>query len=60
MWSKINPNVKAASIEGNVEEAIEEKNAPSQPRAKVGFRERKIIEYENRIRHYSTPYALDE
>ena len=24
-------------------------------KAKIGFRERKIIEYENRIRHYSTP-----
>lgn len=32
-------------------------NEPQQAikKKKVGFRERKIIEYENRIRHYSTP-----
>jgi len=32
-------------------------NEPQQviKKKKVGFRERKIIEYENRIRHYSTP-----
>lgn len=36
----------------------EDENEPQQQvikKKKVGFRERKIIEYENRIRHYSTP-----
>ncbi|CAG9768293.1 unnamed protein product [Ceutorhynchus assimilis] len=38
------------------EEAIEEDGKKKKHRKeKVGFRDRKIIEYENRIRHYSTP-----
>lgn len=44
--------LKAESVvegeEGVVEEEVQEKK-------KIGFRDRKIIEYENRIRQYSTP-----
>ncbi|XP_066602813.1 calcium uptake protein 1 homolog, mitochondrial-like isoform X2 [Prorops nasuta] len=46
------------SIEGenqieNIEE--EEPKKKKTKKQKIGFRDRKIIEYENRIRHYSTP-----
>nr|CAD7443437.1 unnamed protein product [Timema bartmani] len=33
----------------------EEKKTPKRKKEKIGFRERKIMEYENRIRQYSTP-----
>ncbi|XP_025418366.1 calcium uptake protein 1 homolog, mitochondrial [Sipha flava] len=36
-----------------LEEAVDKKK--KKPKQKVGFRDRKIIEYENRIRHFSTP-----
>jgi len=45
---------KHEELEENTEHD-EEKPHKKHRRAKVGFRERKIIEYENRIRHYSTP-----
>jgi len=38
-------------ITKTLEEPLEEKTS----KKKVGFRERKIIEYENRIRQFSTP-----
>ncbi|XP_012541700.1 calcium uptake protein 1 homolog, mitochondrial isoform X2 [Monomorium pharaonis] len=57
------PKVEAASIlteEGqnsenieNVEQEIQKKKKSK--KQKIGFRDRKIIEYENRIRAYSTP-----
>lgn len=55
--------VSAASL-GNEEEKMEDKQVetsvdigsePAPKKKKVGFRDRKIIEYENRIRQYSTP-----
>lgn len=60
-WFKT-PKVDAASLDEtnqdlksvDVEEENESELKPSKKK-KVGFRERKIIEYENRIRHYSTP-----
>ncbi|CAH1105263.1 unnamed protein product [Psylliodes chrysocephalus] len=40
----------------DLEESTEEESKKKKHRReKVGFRDRKIIEYENRIRHYSTP-----
>ena len=58
--SKVFPSVKAheESITENehVEDRIEEHQKPKKHRKeKVGFRDRKIIEYENRMRAYSTP-----
>ncbi|CAH0557918.1 unnamed protein product [Brassicogethes aeneus] len=42
--------------ENKVDEVAEEEvKKKKHRREKVGFRDRKIIEYENRIRHYSTP-----
>ncbi|XP_056630498.1 calcium uptake protein 1 homolog, mitochondrial isoform X1 [Diorhabda sublineata] len=39
-----------------LEESIEDESKKKKHRReKIGFRDRKIIEYENRIRHYSTP-----
>ncbi|XP_046643012.1 calcium uptake protein 1 homolog, mitochondrial-like isoform X1 [Daphnia pulicaria] len=57
------PSVEAASLNETNQDAghseIEEQNGNdlklSNKKSKIGFRERKIIEYENRIRHYSTP-----
>ena len=57
------PSVEAASINETNQDIehneIEEPNGndlkSSNKKSKIGFRERKIIEYENRIRHYSTP-----
>lgn len=57
------PRVDAASLDETnqdvkpVEDVEEENESEMKPskKKKVGFRERKIIEYENRIRHYSTP-----
>ena len=40
------------SLDGEVEEAPKKKDGAA---AAGGFRNRKIIEYENRIRQYSTP-----
>ena len=54
-------NVKAEEEkcpeEKKVEEVenIEDQEKDGQKKEKVGFRERKIIDYENRIRNYSTP-----
>ncbi|XP_050421755.1 calcium uptake protein 1 homolog, mitochondrial [Adelges cooleyi] len=36
-----------------LDEAVDKKK--KKPKVKIGFRDRKIIEYENRIRHFSTP-----
>lgn len=53
--------MEAASLNEQVEESqnvnLEKQIENGIPvrRSKVGFRDRKIIEYENRIRHYSTP-----
>ncbi|KAI9553979.1 hypothetical protein GHT06_019250 [Daphnia sinensis] len=56
------PRVDAASLNETDQDAehteVEEQNdgvVKSSKKSKIGFRERKIIEYENRIRHYSTP-----
>ena len=46
----------AAKFSVKAEEAeAEENERPSTAPEKVGFRDRKIIEYENRIRQYSAP-----
>ena len=46
-------------VEVETEEESEENSDDSAEveKKKVGFRERKIIEYENRIRHFSTPWV---
>lgn len=55
------PSVEAASLEETRDadklDDVSEDNElkPSSKKQKIGFRERKIMEYENRIRHYSTP-----
>ncbi|GAB6028462.1 hypothetical protein CHUAL_002622 [Chamberlinius hualienensis] len=56
-------NIRAASIEDEVssnqsavqEEKKTEEKKKKKKKDKIGFRDRKIIEYENRIRTYSTP-----
>lgn len=58
--SKIFPSVKAhddSIANGDqTEDRVEEHQKPKKHRKeKVGFRDRKIIEYENRMRNYSTP-----
>ncbi|KAF5299378.1 hypothetical protein FQR65_LT09419 [Abscondita terminalis] len=60
VYSKVTPSVKAhdesITSDGLNEDVPEEHVKPKKHRKeKVGFRDRKIIEYENRIRHYSTP-----
>lgn len=57
---KVFPSVDAKSetkkIELDEEHSHEEEHRHKKPKKpKIGFRDRKIIEYENRIRHYSTP-----
>jgi len=47
---KNNMAVKAEEVEAAIEGPSE-----SEHKEKIGFRDRKIIEYENRIRQYSTP-----
>ena len=42
------------SVKAEEEAVVETREAPSAPE-KTGFRDRKIIEYENRIRQYSSP-----
>ena len=42
------------SVKAEEEAVVETREAPSAPE-KIGFRDRKIIEYENRIRQYSSP-----
>ncbi|CAG9825275.1 unnamed protein product [Phaedon cochleariae] len=63
-WIKQLLSVKAESetleermnVDNNMEECSdEETKRKKHRREKIGFRDRKIIEYENRIRHYSTP-----
>ncbi|XP_063914388.1 calcium uptake protein 1 homolog, mitochondrial isoform X1 [Zophobas morio] len=57
------PVVKAESekigelpeVEGSEEGSEDESKKKKHRKEKIGFRDRKIIEYENRIRHYSTP-----
>ncbi|KAL0112481.1 hypothetical protein PUN28_012063 [Cardiocondyla obscurior] len=56
------PKVDAASIPvedthttENVEIIEQDLQKKKKKKQKIGFRDRKIIEYENRIRHYSTP-----
>ena len=44
-------------VHNKVAENLEEQLETGISKKKVGFRERKIIEYENRIRQFSTPYA---
>ncbi|XP_015605002.1 calcium uptake protein 1 homolog, mitochondrial isoform X2 [Cephus cinctus] len=60
---KYYPKVDAAEMvtedeneeEKNVETTEPDEHKKKKKKQKVGFRDRKIIEYENRIRHYSTP-----
>ncbi|XP_018578202.1 calcium uptake protein 1 homolog, mitochondrial isoform X3 [Anoplophora glabripennis] len=63
-WVKQLISVKAESetikegidLESEVGESSEDEvKKKKHRREKIGFRDRKIIEYENRIRHYSTP-----
>ncbi|XP_068903506.1 calcium uptake protein 1 homolog, mitochondrial isoform X1 [Tenebrio molitor] len=63
-WVRRNffPSVKAESEKigenPDVDEAAEgseDEKKKKHRKEKIGFRDRKIIEYENRIRHYSTP-----
>jgi len=60
------PSVEAASVEvqnqggntaetGHIKESEAEGQKASVKKNKVGFRDRKIVEYENRLRHYSSP-----
>ncbi|XP_050457944.1 calcium uptake protein 1 homolog, mitochondrial-like isoform X2 [Cataglyphis hispanica] len=56
------PKVEAASMlveetqdNENMEHTEQELQKKKNKKEKIGFRDRKIIEYENRIRHYSTP-----
>lgn len=56
------PSVEAVSVEveDQSEKFIKEAEADGQESSaikknKVGFRDRKIVEYENRLRHYSSP-----
>ena len=43
------------SVKAEEEAVVEAREAPSNAPEKIGFRDRKIIEYENRIRQYSAP-----
>ncbi|KAL1491273.1 hypothetical protein ABEB36_011893 [Hypothenemus hampei] len=53
--AKSEPNLISNEVEENsTTETVEGKKKKSK-KDKIGFRDRKIIEYENRIRHYSTP-----
>ncbi|XP_011256711.2 calcium uptake protein 1 homolog, mitochondrial isoform X2 [Camponotus floridanus] len=56
------PKVEAASMlvekiqdNENMEQTEQDLQKKKKKKDKIGFRDRKIIEYENRIRHYSTP-----
>ncbi|XP_012214702.1 calcium uptake protein 1 homolog, mitochondrial isoform X2 [Linepithema humile] len=62
IFGLITPKVDAASIlmeenqdSGNIENIENELEKKKKKKQKIGFRDRKIIEYENRIRAYSTP-----
>ena len=43
------------SVKAEEEAVAEAQEGPSNAPEKIGFRDRKIIEYENRIRQYSSP-----
>ncbi|XP_043258754.1 calcium uptake protein 1 homolog, mitochondrial isoform X2 [Colletes gigas] len=50
--------IVAEDTRGNNEDLVrgqEEEQSKKKAKEKIGFRDRKIIEYENRMRHYSTP-----
>nr|CAD7425743.1 unnamed protein product [Timema monikensis] len=56
--SQLTENVTNSEVYLKQEEIVEneeEKKTPKRKKEKIGFRERKIIEYENRIRSFSTP-----
>ncbi|GBM50799.1 Calcium uptake protein 1, mitochondrial [Araneus ventricosus] len=69
VWSKVPPSVEAASAlaenkkkskknednDSDQEVQEEKQEGKSKKKDRPGFRDRKIIEYENRIRAYSTP-----
>ncbi|CAL1298357.1 unnamed protein product [Larinioides sclopetarius] len=69
LWSKVPPSVEAASTlaenkkkskkdedsDSDQEVQEEKQDGKSKKKDRPGFRDRKIIEYENRIRAYSTP-----
>ncbi|XP_029174818.1 calcium uptake protein 1 homolog, mitochondrial-like isoform X2 [Nylanderia fulva] len=66
LFGMIPPKVDAASIQlveetqanetdRSVEQTEQEQKKKKSKKQKIGFRDRKIIEYENRIRSYSTP-----
>ncbi|XP_057298068.1 calcium uptake protein 1, mitochondrial-like [Hydractinia symbiolongicarpus] len=46
---------EAKALEDSVKEEVVEMSSGSLHKSQAGFKERKIIEYENRIRAYSTP-----
>ncbi|XP_068182931.1 calcium uptake protein 1, mitochondrial [Antennarius striatus] len=48
-------SVEASSEEGAMDEAKDESGEGKKKKARSGFRDRKVMEYENRIRAYSTP-----
>uniref|UniRef100_A0A1B0D8W2 Uncharacterized protein n=1 Tax=Phlebotomus papatasi TaxID=29031 RepID=A0A1B0D8W2_PHLPP len=57
--SKVDKDTSAAETEESDSEVSEsedgEKSPEKKKKEKIGFRDRKIIEYENRVRTYSTP-----
>ncbi|KAK0075084.1 hypothetical protein PV326_011888, partial [Microctonus aethiopoides] len=66
IWKRMFPKVDAAEMLTESREEITKKNSmehtesvepkkKKNKKQKIGFRDRKIIEYENRMRHYSTP-----
>uniref|UniRef100_T1INV9 EF-hand domain-containing protein n=1 Tax=Strigamia maritima TaxID=126957 RepID=T1INV9_STRMM len=48
-------NGEESNSDSSDEESVEDEKPKKKKKAKVGFRDRKITEYENRIRAYSTP-----
>lgn len=53
--AETNENDEVTTHEEEHVKEVEEADGESKKRKGPGFRDRKIIEYENRIRHYSTP-----
>ncbi|XP_045470871.1 calcium uptake protein 1 homolog, mitochondrial isoform X2 [Harmonia axyridis] len=51
-------NIKDQMNSETSSEIEDEENKKKKPKKKIGFRDRKIIEYENRMRAYSTPDKL--
>ncbi|XP_050393744.1 calcium uptake protein 1, mitochondrial isoform X2 [Patella vulgata] len=56
-WLGVDAATKTQEVEGEDSSAVSESDEDTgkKKKRKIGFRDRKIIEYENRIRQYSTP-----